>query len=378
MTTIKNELEDFEAFLEADFQDSVFARDLLLATNGSDGPELDLSTPIKKLQFDIQECEKRMKAIAASNYEALVQNFSKIEGSKELLDGKINSGIKHINSSFDRIKTGVIQPYDEAVRLNNALKRIHVTLDLLRSSSYFIFLLQQLEELDKADSNMVRLARLMVQIHEFYVKEERGATRGASLLRIRLIRDSRADIENKRLELRSRCVHAIQAVHNSNFSPDNQDLHNGLVSLYILDKKDFLSVLEKATVNRLVDSSLTQLSRSLQSPRNFTAIVSDVKHSSQEYFDKLAITLNNCEVPNENLFNSVLEHWGGNALTESFWIKLTSKFKKNIAATMARGGPIAKNLRVYYPGIKNSLVDTFNVESERNLVLDAVSIIPTE
>ena len=80
MTTVevKNELEDFEAFLEPDFQLTQFANDLLLATNGSDGPELDLLTPIKKLKFDIDECNKRMSTISANNYETLVANFTKI------------------------------------------------------------------------------------------------------------------------------------------------------------------------------------------------------------------------------------------------------------------------------------------------------------
>lgn len=42
-----NELEDFEAFLETNFDPQQFANELLLATNGQENPHLDLVTPIK-------------------------------------------------------------------------------------------------------------------------------------------------------------------------------------------------------------------------------------------------------------------------------------------------------------------------------------------
>lgn len=79
LTTTANELEDFEAYLESDFNAVKFAGDILSISNGSENPELDLATPLKKLKYDLNELEKRMKSISSSNYDSLIKNFSEIE-----------------------------------------------------------------------------------------------------------------------------------------------------------------------------------------------------------------------------------------------------------------------------------------------------------
>lgn len=42
---------------------------------------------------------------------------------------------------------------------------------------------------------------------------------------------------------------------------------------------------------------------------------------------------------------------------------------------MARGGPIAKNLKIYSQGLKTSVLETFKSEEERNMLLDSLSMI---
>ena len=108
MTENKNGLEDFEAFLETSFQPLQFANDLLLATNDKNGSELDGLTPLKKLKFDIDECDKRMASIASTNYESLMSNFSQIEKTRSLVNEQINPLVERVNNSFERIKSGVI------------------------------------------------------------------------------------------------------------------------------------------------------------------------------------------------------------------------------------------------------------------------------
>ncbi|KAG2733491.1 hypothetical protein G9P44_003016 [Scheffersomyces stipitis] len=397
MTTVevKNELEDFEAFLEPDFQSTQFANDLLLATNGSDGPELDLLTPIKKLKFDIDECNKRMSTISANNYETLVANFTKIEDSEDILRQRINPAVERVNHSFDRIKSEIIRPYEDALRLNNALRKIHLTLDLLRGASFFIFLIQQIEELDKEVSSsssndykdLIRLSKLHVQISELYDQNSTNVT-DASVLSIKFIRDYRPLEITKKTNLQTQCVSVItnEFNHHTAFTSKNNTLKNNLIALNILNEKEFFSVIDKSAINKQVQQSLTQLSRSLQSPRNFTAIVTEIKEESSEYFEKLTSILSEWEVsrniglhnnlsPNESLLSIILHSYEVNKLSELYWSRLSFKFKKNIAATMARGGPIAKNLKIYYEGIRKSIEETFKNDNERDFLLDAIDLI---
>ncbi|CUM56599.1 uncharacterized protein AC631_04390 [Debaryomyces fabryi] len=397
-TQNKTELEDFEAFLEAGFQPLQFANDLLLATNDKDGSELDGLTPLKKLQFDIDECDKRMAGIASSNYESLMSNFSQIEKTRSLVNEQINPLVDRVFNSFERIKSGVIQPYEEALKKNNALKRIHLTLNLLRGAGYFMFLVQQLEEIEMLNMNaenesgskkdLIRLAKLHVQISQLY-KSEKEQTNlniknsNANLLSIKLIRDYEAIQINKQNSLISEWSESISNDfnHHVSFSVNNIELQNKLIALYTLNEKEYLQIIEK-TINKHAQVNLTQLSRSLQSPRNFNAIISEVKENSSDFLDKLESILSNCDISNVNnkyrTGNLLAEMICNKSITgvfDLYWPVLSYKFKKNIVATMARGGPIAKNLKIYSEGIKNSINENFKNTRECNLLIDAINVI---
>ncbi|KAK6205410.1 Golgi transport complex subunit 5-domain-containing protein [Scheffersomyces amazonensis] len=386
---LKVELEDFEAFLEPRFSALEFANDLVVATNGNESNELDLQTPIKKLKFDIEECDKRIRTIAGNNYEALVSNFSRIEDTRTILNDKINPSISRVNHSFERIKAEVIQPYDESLRLNNALKRIHTTLDLLRGASFFIFLIQQIESLEKSfDSenikDLTRLARLHVQLSQLYESENNNNTKDSNILAIKLIRDYYPIQISKKNALIEQAIQIIsnEFNHHSTFTEKNTNLENHLIAYYLLDQDSFFQTFDRSVINKQVQHSLTNLSRSLQSPRNFTAIISEIKESSEEYFQRLSHILSAWEVsknPNgidSRSFEDLLQtEFNVDSLFQLFWSKLCLRFKKNIVATMARGGPTAKNLKVYYDGLKNTVLETFKSEYERDLLLDAIEII---
>lgn len=378
-----NELEDFEAFLETNFDPQQFANELLLATNGQENPHLDLVTPIKKLMFDIQECDKRIEKISSSNYSSLISNFQKIAEYQKILTTQINPNLERINAPFKRIKQEVVEPFDEAMKLNKALKRIHLTLELLRGTSFFIFIIQQIEELTSVlnERDLVRLAKLHIQINQMYqdATSEKGAE--VSVLSVKLIRDYQSIAISKRSNFLSQCINVVSGDfnHPSTLERKNQKLHSHLSALYILDSSEFFNVFDRSTITRKVQSASAQLSRALQSPRNFTAILTEVKEESSEYFTKLSDILSDWKSESDDdkltFLEIVLKYYKLESLTELFWTKLNQKFKKSIVAAMARGGPIAKNLKIYSQGLKTSVLETFKSEEERNMLLDSLSMI---
>ncbi|KGU16447.1 hypothetical protein MEY_00846 [Candida albicans 19F] len=378
-----NELEDFEAFLETNFDPQQFANELLLATNGQENPHLDLVAPIKKLKFDIQECDKRIEKISSSNYSSLISNFQKIAEYQKILTTQINPNLERINAPFKRIKQEVVEPFDEAMKLNKALKRIHLTLELLRGTSFFIFIIQQIEELTSVSNerDLVRLAKLHIQINQMYqdATSEKGAE--VSVLSVKLIRDYQSIAISKRSNFLSQCINVVSGDfnHPSTLERKNQKLHSHLSALYILDSSEFFNVFDRSTITRKVQSASAQLSRALQSPRNFTAILTEVKEESSEYFTKLSDILSDWKSESDDdkltFLEIVLKYYKSESLTELFWTKLNQKFKKSIVAAMARGGPIAKNLKIYSQGLKTSVSETFKSEEERNMLLDSLSMI---
>lgn len=416
--TTKDELRDFEAYLEPDFEASQFANDLILATNDNEDTELDLTTSIKRLKFDIDECDKRMKVISSNNHESLITNFTKIEDVRSVLKNEINPLIERVNTSFDRIKTDVMKPYDDALRMNNAMKRIHATLNLFRGSTYFIFLIQQLQESEKSYDNadessnghkeVIRLAKLHDQLSQFYDKEKKGSKSNqfnndninTNILSIKLIRDYQSIQLNKKTSLISDLNRSIlkDLDHHTSFSVTNRNLQNNLIALYILNKNDFYHIIEKSSIGKQVQISLTHLTRTLQSPRNLTSVIKDVQETSATYTNTMNEILTKCDISNldkseskavnndsvnqgyikeesyKNLLNAIENRFQSKSISQIYWTELSYKFKKNIVATMARGGPIAKNLRVYQTAIKNSIDDSFE-PYERDLLNEAIGII---
>lgn len=388
-----SELEDFEAYLEPDFDAINFANSLLISTNGHDNNVLDLQTPLKKLKYDLLELDKRMKLISSNNYESLTSNFTQTEQYKTILQDRINPQLIAINKPFDKIKKEVIEPYEDAVRLNDALKNIHQTLELLRTSSFFIFIIQQLEELQGpaggGDGDVVRASRLYSQLMNLYqsVTSSNGSIKsdyGNNVMSIKLIRDYRATAITRRQNLIHECSMVINNETNrsSSLNLKNLKLYHNLQALFILDPAEFYQIFDKSIIQQQVSTSGNQLSKALQSPRNFTAIMTEIQQGNTVYFDKLDEVLTKWSLPHdysnkpdESLLLFVLSSYRAVSLRLIFWQKLAQQLKRNIVATMARGGPIAKNLKVYSQGLKTSVEDNFIDVEIKQGILDALSMI---
>ena len=391
LTTTANELEDFEAYLESDFNAVKFAGDILSISNGSENPELDLATPLKKLKYDLNELEKRMKSISSSNYDSLIKNFSEIEQYRKVTQDRINPALKQINKPFEKIKHEVIEPYEKAVKLNNALKKMCTTVLLLRSVGFFILIIQQLEEVQsmllslgrvQSDSgDVIKLSRLHNQLQSLYEELAKESGKDTSALSIKLVRDYRTTADTRRQILIQECSNTIgtELGKVTGLHIKNTKLYNSLQALYILTPKEFFIVFDKSSIQKQVTLSTGQLSKALQSPRNFTSILMETRESAMAYFDKLTDLLRNWKfhvhddtVP---ITQIILMEFKVDAFSKIYWQRLAQQFKRNIVATMARGGPIAKNLKVYSQGLKGAVAEKITNELEKSLLLDALTMI---
>lgn len=387
------DLEDFEAFTEPDFSPTGFASTLLLATNVLDDTELDLATAIKKLKFDANECERRMEKLASNNYELLIANLGNIDSTRALMEEKINPLVTRMNKAYERIHNDIVEPYDDAVKLNGALKRVHSTASLLRGAGFFLLFVQQVHDcevsLEKSDDNkdVVRLAKLHKQLSDFFSKVVmQFKAEGTDLLSLKLIRDYQPvfTAKNEQLigDLSSKISNDLG--HHSSFVHDNKTLQNNLVALHTLDLEEFLLVINKMAIAKSIHVALNLLTRSLQSPRNLTAVLAEVKQTSAVFCSTLAALLENCIAatseagqPTQTLlqvFASSLEDGQTADVEAIYWSRLAYKFKKSIAVTMARGGPIARNLRSHYSVISESTDSVLDEPAATN-IKDALTII---
>lgn len=387
------ELEDFEAFLEDNFDALRFSASLLLATNVADDSELDLATPIKKLQFDANEVDKRMEKLALLNHEVLIDNFSKVKTTQKLLVDQINPLTARVKTAYLRINNDIVKPYDDAVKLNGALKKIHSTLNLLRGANFFFLFVQQLQDCEKqhesaADNrDVVRLARLYKQVGDLLGKTALAASEDTvDLLLLKLVRDYQPIFQVKlaefTLELSLDVLNDLG--HHSSFVADNSQLQNNLAAMAVLDEKELFTVLDKGAMSKSIQVALTSLTRLLQLPRNFDSVLLEVNTTSRVFVDTLTQLLHNCPLvkTDSSGSGSLLENFQrclaleGETIQKVYWARLAYKFKKNLAATMARGGPIARNLRAHSSSITTSVQKLLEGKPQKDM-LSAAALINT-
>lgn len=376
------ELEDFEAFTEAEFSATAFAASLLSATNVLDDTELDLATPTKKLQFDANECERRMDKLAATHYELLINNFGNIDATRALMEQSINPLAQRMRKAYERIHNDIVGPYDDAVRLNGALRKVHATASLLRGAGFFLLFVQQLQDCERAmelgedNRDVVRLARLHRQLAGFFAKQD-----GVDLLSLRLVRDYHPLFQVKNAELVADLSAKISndLGHHSLFMPDNAELQHNMVALHVLDDAEFLAVVDKMAMAKLIQIAVTLATRALQSPRNLSAVLAEIKQTALVFCSTLALLLANCATDLGTLlevFEASLKDEPTPSVEAVYWARLAYRFKKNIAATMARGGPIARNLRSLYASIVEA-ADSVLEDPAATHIKEALSIIDT-
>lgn len=364
-----NEVEDFESFLDEGFNEFKFANDLLLGTNDHECEVLDIETSIKKLTFDLDEVEKRMKKLSSNHYEDLITNFQHIESTNSLMKSKITPNLERVNNSFSKVNQEIIQPYEESVKMNQALKKIHTTLDLLRGSNFFFMIMSQIEDLEKSGNNIIKLCRMYRQVNNLLQEANE------ELLSIQVIREFQPihNVKYKTLVDTLTTVINNEINHSVKFDISNTNLKNHLIGYYILEN-NISSIIERTSMSKKVQVNSSQLSRSLQSPRNFNQLINEVNVDCKEYLKKLSSILKQCEIfeHSSNLLDIFSKETGD--LSTVFWKSLVKNFEKTLVSTMARGGPVAKNLKIYQQGISKSIQDVFEGE-ERDMFLEAIKII---
>ena len=393
--SIPEELDGFESCILLDFDAYRYANSLLLATNDEDGTELDVTTPLKRVQFDLRECENRSRLSILGNQESLVSNYFRSKEVIEQLCTQIHPSLALVNTSFKRIKSTVADPYEEASRKNEALKKVHTTFSLLRSSGYFMFLLQQINELEERQEgsnplrNMVRLAKFYSFLQSLYdeakaySKSESSAMSG--LYSIRFVRDYEPIYISRKNAFRNSCNKTLADVCEKLFTSeyDQREIQNSLAALYVLEQQEYLRSVETLLFGKAVLICFSHFLAFLQSNTNFEDILSSfVEHCEnciRSIESVLSVDLANLEIKSRT---SILSHYLSaqkyQSTHDAFWNMLLAPIKKHIAATMARGGPPALAMRDHYRQLSGAVDKVISNHSLRDTFSEALALVGLE
>lgn len=136
---------DYETFLSPSFDPHAFANSLIHATNNPTDTPLDLSTPLQRVLFDVQEVDTHIDNLTSKSALPLLENTrDQVHAGGRILD-ELETQVKVLADGYDRLKREVGERHEAAQGARVAAERVWRTLRLGRVVGRCISLGRQLE-----------------------------------------------------------------------------------------------------------------------------------------------------------------------------------------------------------------------------------------
>lgn len=142
--SLQSDYVDYDVFLSEDFDPLTFANSLVLSTNSPTDIDVDIATPAKRLGYDITEVQDRIAGLTASKSSSLLSEAGNVADLNAAF-APLRTSVNSLSTSYAKLQRDIIDPYYKAQNIHSALRRLHTTTGLLRSLSWFLYLLRQLE-----------------------------------------------------------------------------------------------------------------------------------------------------------------------------------------------------------------------------------------
>ncbi|KAK6519001.1 hypothetical protein TWF281_003692 [Arthrobotrys megalospora] len=136
---------DFDIFLDPKFSPYSFANTLIHATNNPSDTTLDLSTPLSRVLFDLQEIDTHIHTLTTSSAEPLLTHAKVSRDNSKLLVESIREQLTALSASYARLSREVLDRHDVAKPLNTVVENLARTTRLLRGCTRCLLLGRQLE-----------------------------------------------------------------------------------------------------------------------------------------------------------------------------------------------------------------------------------------
>ena len=194
---------DYETFLSPSFSRESFANSLILSTNDPTDTTLDLSTPLSRVLFDIQEIDTHIHNLTTKSALPILNYVkSRDEASKRIL-GVVEGEVGKLRSNYERLEKEVLERYEEAEKMKVVSLRSLDVLRLGREVGRAVGLGRQLEiQISEAGLNMPGRAgkedhRAMVRA-SYTILEFRGLVddeaEGKELQRVNVVKTLKTDL----------------------------------------------------------------------------------------------------------------------------------------------------------------------------------------
>ncbi|AAS51679.1 ADL241Wp [Eremothecium gossypii ATCC 10895] len=350
------ELQDFEVLLEDNFNHSQFARELIRAINNKfDTTKLDLYTPLKQVNYDIVEVDKRIDRIIKDEPLKLLEQLDKRKLGREKVGTTLKPSLDYLTASFERLQTAVLEPYEDALKLQSALGKIHQTSHLLRDALIYMHMAAQVESLPLQVKDPSRVSHLSTLFSQLRINLEQNPNLRSLQLIKKLeegpLREKRGALLKYVLEtLLGYCEDNHKLKHNL---PEVQKL---LVTLYSLSPREFSAVLDKVALKK-IQASHQALTKTITAVRTLNTVMEDVV-SNGVALHHLEKTLEEIPLETTTLHAEYISRKKYSSITANYWIQVANAYKREFEISYRRGGPVGKSLSNNAVFIRNTITES--------------------
>ncbi|KAL8987782.1 MAG: hypothetical protein Q9177_003054 [Variospora cf. flavescens] len=386
---------DYDAFLDPEFSPTAFANSLVIATNNPSDTPIDLSTPLSRVLFDIQEIDTHIHNLTTKSAIPLLTHTKDQADAGERIVADVEAQVASLIEGYQRLQKEVTQRYEEADEVRIAVERLWETVRVGRSVARCLTLGRQLEtqmaevgesggasaEVKKGDHRaMVRASNSLLSIRKILAASGPDEE-GEHLSKINLI----TYLQNSVLtpaetSLRNRAQQFIREFSMSSLAPASSApatytqseetksrTTSALLTLQILNPRLLLAALQ-AYLRTSLTSSLASIARALGNLPTLDRTLLEVSARCQNIvaLESLLGTIKppqaaspeagaKLEKEAGNLLEPLLAALETSSLPSFFWRSLAESLAPRVGDLVGKGGVNARALRSQKERVRDSI-----------------------
>jgi hypothetical protein len=403
---------DYEAFLAPDFSATSFANTLVLSTNNPSDTPLDLSTPLSRVLFDVQEVDTHIDTLTTKSALPLLEHTRDHADASGRILHEVEGQVASLSESYKTLEKEVIERYEVAEQVRLTAERLCETVKLGRAVARCLMLGRQLEvrmsELGGVGSArkedhraMLRSADAILSLRQIFRASKPGEE-GEGLDRVNVVNTlknelvvpgersivSRAQQVVKEFSMSSLLSSSGQTSASTFAQTEDTKSRttSALLTLYLLSPTSTKTTLEtfdpSLMLNVLQDYLQTQLKSSLASLARALGQLPSLERTLLEISARcqnivaLQSLLEAIKTPphplldapsattSSNLLQPILHALDTSSLPSYFWRSLASNMSPRVQEIMYKGGVSARTLRSNKDRVRDAVRDCVNRGSQ--------------
>lgn len=383
---------DYETFLDPNFSPTTFANTLVLATNNPSDTPLDLSTPLSRVLFDVQEIDTHIHTLTTKSAIPLLNYTADQDHAAQRIISDVEAQVTTLTGGYQRLEREVIDRHRTADEVRMVVERLWQTVRIGRAVNRCLLLARQLEAqmtevgtgaTAKKDDHraMIRAATTIVTIRDLLASSGPGEE-GEHLSRIHLITNLQSSLVSpSESTLQARGQQIIREFSMSSLAPNPSGATtyaqteetkarttSALLTLHLLSPQLQLQALQSYLRTSLT-SSLASIARALANLPNLDRTLLEVSARCQNIvaLESLLETIKPLPSPvkeagdedkeQPHLLGRLLSSLDTSSLPSYFWRSLAEGLSGRVTDLLSKGGVNARTLRSNRDRVRESIRD---------------------